>query len=122
MKTAVVLIVVSVGVASAADTPSLPPATMETTRLDHFVGQPMDIARWAYEWRADVAVQKQPEAHFIPRRLDRMDKVYRTAYHALPQDQRKSLFYDSTDLMNPLLPKPKGELIAGLLWTGRLSD
>jgi len=33
-----------------------------------------------------------------------------------PADQLKSIFYDSTDLMNPLLPKPKGELIAGLLW------
>ncbi len=97
-------------------------AVAEPAGTDKRAGQPVDIAPWAYEWRADRPVQKQPEACFIPRRLDRMDKVYRTACQELPQDQRKSLFYDSTDLMNPLLPKPKGELVAGLLWTGRLSD
>ena len=26
------------------------------------------------------------------------------------------------DLLKPLLPQPKGQLLAGLLWTGRLAD
>ncbi len=122
MKVAAGLAMVGVGVALATESLGSPPTMTEAAELDKLAGQPLDIAPWAYEWRADVAVQKQPEAYFIPRRLDRMDKVYRTACRELPRDQLKSIFYDSTDLMNPLLPKPKGELIAGLLWTGRLTD
>lgn len=85
-------------------------------------GQSVDIAPWMYEWRADRAVQEKPEAYFIPRRLDRIDKVYRTAYDALPQDQLKSIYYDMPDLLKPLLPAPKGKLQAGLLWVGGLVD
>jgi len=85
-------------------------------------GKPVDIAPWAYTWRADLAVQKQPEAYFIPRRLDRIDKVYRTAFDALPEPELKSIYYDMPDLLKPLLPKPKGRLQAGLLWTGGLVD
>ena len=85
-------------------------------------GKPVDIAPWAYEWRADVAVQAQPEAYFIPRRLDRIDKVYRTAYEALPQSELKSIYYDMPSLLKPLLPKPEGQLQAGLLWTGGVAD
>lgn len=85
-------------------------------------GQPVDIAPWTYEWRSDRAVQEKPEAYFIPRRLDRIDKVYRTAYDALPPDQLKSIYYDLTDLLKPLLPAPKGKLQAGLLWIGGLND
>lgn len=90
--------------------------------IDQLAGQPVDIAPWAYEWRSDVAVQQKPEAYFIPRRLERLDKVYRTAYAALPQDQLKSIYYQQPDLLNPLPPKPKGRLLAGLLWTGGLVD
>ncbi len=86
------------------------------------VGQPVDIAPWAYEWRADLAVQKRPEACFIPRRLDRQDKVYRTAFTALPQAELKSIYYNMPDLLNPLPPKPKGRMLAGLLWTGMLAE
>ena len=113
---------VGVGVAFAAESPGLRPTATETTELDKLAGQPVDIAPWAYAWRADLAVQEKPEAYFIPRRLDRIDKVYRTAFTALPQQQLKSIYYDMPDLLKPLLPPPKGRLQAGLLWTGRLAD
>ena len=71
--------------ALAADSPSDDPAKpMAIAELDKLAGQPVDIAPWAYTWRADRAVQEKPEAYFIPRRLDRIDKVYRTACTALP--------------------------------------
>ena len=95
----------------------------EKTEWDKLAGQPVDIAPWAYVWRADRAVQEKPEAYFIPRRLDRIDKVYRTAYAALSPDRLKSIAYaNQPDLLKPLPPKPKGQLLAGLLWTGRLHD
>lgn len=90
--------------------------------LAELAGKPADIAPWTYAWRADLAVQKQPEAYFIPRRLDRLDKVYRTAYYELPEQELKSIYYDMQDVMKPLLAKPKGKLHAGLLWTGGLAD
>jgi len=86
------------------------------------VGQPVDIAPWAYSWRADRAVQEKPEACFIPRRLERLDRVYRTAIDALPPDQLKSIYYDQPDLLKRLPPAPEGKLRAGLLWTGGLVD
>ena len=117
------LVMLGIGVAFAADSPQLPPTVMEKTELDRREGQPVDIAPWAYAWRADRAVQEKPEAYFIPRRLDRIDKVYRTAYAALSPDRLKSIAYENQpDLLKPLLPKPKGQLLAGLLWTGRLRD
>ena len=57
-------------------------------------GRSVDLAPWTYVWRADREVQPQPEAYFIPRRLERLDRVYRTAHEALPPDQLKSLYYD----------------------------
>jgi hypothetical protein len=118
MEVAVVLAMVGVGVASAAESPGLPPTAAEKTELDKLVGQPVDIAPWAYVWRADLAVQETPEAYFIPRRLERINKVYRTAFATLPQQQLKSIYYDMPDLLKPLPPPPKGRLQAGLLWTG----
>jgi hypothetical protein len=94
----------------------------DQAELDRLVGQPVDIAPWAYAWRAGLAVQEKPEAYFIPRRLERIDKVYRTAYTALPQSELKSIYYNMPDLLSPLLPQPKGQLLAGLLWTGKLAD
>ena len=85
-------------------------------------GTPVDLAPWAYLWRADRGVQPQAEANFIPRRLERLDRVYRTAHEALPPDQLKSLYYDMPDLLKQLPPKPRGSLQAGLLWTGGLAD
>ena len=78
-------------------------------------GKPVDIAPWTYIWRADRAIQEKPEAYFIPRRLDRIDKVYRTAFDALPEQELKSIYYDMPDLLKPLLPKPRGQLQVGLL-------
>ena len=94
----------------------------EESSLDKLVGQPVNIAPWAYAWRADLAVQEKPEAYFIPRRLDRIDKVYRTAYTALSQSELKSIYYNMPDLLSPLLPQPKGKLLAGLLWIGKLAE
>ena len=91
-------------------------------QLDQLVGQPVDIAAWAYAWRSDLAVQEKPEAYFIPRRLERLDKVYRTAFYEMPEKELKSIYYNMPDLLKPLLPKPKGQLLAGLLWTGGVTE
>lgn len=117
-----VLVVIGFGVASAAESPEHPAAVAGNTAWDAPAGQPVDIAPWAFAWRADREVQEKPEAYFIPRRLDRIDKVYRTAFHELPADQLKSIHYNMPDLLKPLPPKPKGRLLAGLLWTGRVGD
>ncbi len=85
-------------------------------------GKPVDIAPWAYSWRTDRTIQEPPEGYFIPRRLERLDKVYRTASTALPPDQLQSIYYQQPDLLTPLLPAPKGRLLAGVLWTGGLAD
>jgi hypothetical protein len=60
---------------------------MSAPQLDQVVGQPVDLSPWAYAWRADRAVQAMPEAYFIPRRLARIDQVYRTALSTLGPDQ-----------------------------------
>lgn len=86
------------------------------------VGTPVDMAPWAYSYRADLAVQPQPEAYFIPRRLNRIDRVYRTAFYEMSPQDLKSRDYDMPDLLRPLPRKPKGRLQAGLLWTGGLVD
>jgi len=101
--------------------PSRAPAAVEDPALEKLAGRPVDIAPWAYAWRAGLAAQDKPEAYFIPRRLERIDRVYRTAFAALPQDQLKSIYYNMPDLLKPLLPAPRGRLQAGLLWTGGLS-
>lgn len=82
----------------------------------------MDIAPWSYAWRADRVIQEKPEAYFIPRRLERIDKVYRTAYYEMPEQDLKSIYYDMPDLLKPLPPQPKGKLQAGLIWIGGLVD
>ena len=89
--------------------------------FDKRVGQPVDIAPWAYVWRADRAIQPQPEAYFIPRRLARIDTIYRTARGALPPDQLKSIYYNMPDLLKPFPPAPPHKLSAGLLWVGGVS-
>jgi hypothetical protein len=98
-----------------------PITTRPVGDLDQLVGQPVDLAPWAYAWRADRAVQEKPEAYFIPHRLERIDTVYRTAATALPPDQLKSIFYNMPDVLKPLPPAPKMKLAAGLLWTGSVS-
>jgi hypothetical protein len=90
--------------------------------LEKMVGKQVDITPWTYIWRADCEVQEKPEAYFIPRRLERMDKIYRTAYYELSPENLKSLYYAMTDLLSPLLPAPKGKLLTGALWVGGLVD
>jgi hypothetical protein len=118
MRAVAVLVMVGVGVASAAESPAVAATVTEKAELDRLAGQQVDIAPWAYTWRGDLAVQEKPEAYFIPRRLERIDKVYRTASTALPPQELKSIHYDMPDLLKPLLPPPKGRLQTGLLWTG----
>ena len=121
LAAAVTLLILVIGYASAADPPDRGSASTAIVDLDRLVGQPVDIATWAYSWHADLAVQEKPEAYFIPRRLDRIDKVYRTARTALPPQQLKSIYYDMPDLLRPLPPPPRGWLQAGLLWTGGIT-
>lgn len=89
--------------------------------VDSLVGKPVGLAAWAYTWRSDRAIQEEPEAYFIPRRLERIDHVYRTAYDELPEQELKSIYYDMPDLLTPLPLKPERPLQTGLLWRGGLS-
>ena len=95
---------------------------IDKASLDKLQGQPVDIAPWAYAWRADRAVQEKPEAYFIPRRLERIDTVYRPALGQVGAAALKSEHYDMPDLITPLPPKPRGRLLAGLLWSVRLAE
>ena len=96
---------------------------MAMTELDKLAGQPVDVAPWAYVWCADRKVQEKPEAYFIPHRLERIDKVYRTAATALtPQELKSSNYANQPDMLKKFPSQPKGRLQAGLLWTGRLHD
>jgi hypothetical protein len=110
--------------ALAADSPSESAVKpMSVAELDKLVGQPVNIAPWGHVWRADRAVQEKPEAYFIPRRLDRINKVYRTAATALsPQELKSSNYASQPDMLKPFPPQPKGQLLTGLLWTGGLHD
>ena len=121
VATAAMVALAAIAAACAAESLTVAPARAGATRLEPLVGQPVEIAPWAYAWRADRAVQEKAEAYFIPRRLERIDKVYRTAFTVLPQDRLKSIYYDMPDLLKPLLPPPRGRLQAALLWTGGLS-
>ena len=112
----------SAGLTLAADLPEAGPVAIDEASLDKFQGQPVDIAPWAYAWRADRAVQEKPEAYFIPRRLERIDTVYRPALAQVGAAALKSEHYDMPDLITPLPPKPRGRLLAGLLWSVRLAD
>ena len=118
-----VWMVLSVEAALAVESTTLSPATStESANLGALAGRSVDISPWAYAWRADLPIQTKPEASFIPRRLERLDRVYRTAPQALPEAELKSIYYQLLDLLKPFPPKPKGELLAGLLWTGKLAD
>ncbi len=105
----VVVVLASASVALVAREPNAF-APLDGAELDKLVGQPVDLAPWAYVWRADLAVQEQPEAYFIPRRLERLDKVYRTAHAALPPQELKSIYYEMPDLLQPLPAPPEGRL------------
>ena len=75
--TAVVLWMMA-AIIGAAEGQDLSAGVADKNQLDRMASQPVDISPWCYEWRADRAVQPQPEACFIPHRLERIDKVYRT--------------------------------------------
>jgi len=64
MEVVVVLAMVGVGVASAAESPGLPPTATEKAELDRLAGQPVDIAPWEYVWRAERCnVRDRSERH-----------------------------------------------------------
>lgn len=86
--------------------------------LDKLVGQPVDLSPWAYAWRADREVQEKPEAYFIPRRLKRLDTVYRSLESRLTETERDRKIADENK-RKPFLPAlkaPKGHLLSALLW------
>ncbi len=111
------LAILGMGFVSAAES-----AAIEKAELDKLAGQPVDIAPWAYTWHSELAVQEKPEAYFIPRRLERIDTVYRPALAQVGAAALKSEHYDMPDLITPLPPKLRGRLLAGLLWSVRLAD
>lgn len=86
------------------------------------VGHPVDISPWIYEWRSDVKVQRKPEAYFLPRIIDRVNKVYRTIYHEHTYEERKSYYYNQQDLLMTYPLKPAGKLLSGALWVGGLNN
>jgi hypothetical protein len=107
-----VLVTLGLTLAAGAAEPLKPEAP---TDLDKLVGQPVDLAPWAYAWRGDREVQEKPEAYFIPRRLERLDKVYRTIASQpteTDQDKKRVDVYKQKGL----LPAPKGCLLSALLW------
>jgi hypothetical protein len=104
-------VVITLSLAMVARTAEPQPAAA----LDDLVGQPVDMAPWAYAWRADREVQEQPEASFIPRRLKRLDEVYRTiASQPAETEQDKKRIEEYAKRGLP--PAPKGKLLAALLW------
>jgi hypothetical protein len=76
IKTLLVTVLVALGLPMTAWAAESPKATAPS-ELDKLVGQPADLSLWAYAWRADRQVQEKPEAYFIPRRLARLDTIYR---------------------------------------------
>ena len=97
-------------IAPAAEQPKkVPPA-----ELDKLVKEPPDLSPWAYVWRADRKVQEKPEAYFIPRRLDRIDRIYRPLGDLLSEREKKYIRWQA------MLPAPKGRLHSAVLWLGTL--
>ena len=85
-------------------------------------GMPVDLIPWSYVWRRDCAQQARPEADLIPRRLRRMDRVYRTALPEMGPDLTKSIHYKQDDMLTPMLPAPRDGLLTGALWVGGITD
>lgn len=89
---------------------------------EDMIGEAVDITPWAYLWRRGVEEQTKPEAEFIPRRLERIDTVYRTALDELGPVHIQSIFYDQPDLLKQFPASPEHPLLLGALWVGSLSD
>jgi hypothetical protein len=100
-------------VMQAAESPKDAPAA----DLDKLVGQPVDLSPWAYEWRANRQTQEKPEGWFIPRRLERLDKVYRPVV-GTPEFRGKD---PNRQNIVTMLPVPKGRLVSGRLWLAPVS-
>ena len=83
----------------------------EKLDLDKLVGKPAELSAWAYAYRADLKVQDKPEAYFVPRRLERLNRVYRPVSLMLSQDNPEN---------SRLAPPPRGILQSALLWEGRM--
>lgn len=82
-----------------------------------------------YVWRADRGIQEKPEAEFIPRKLARLDTVYRPASALLLSDAEKAkaqilanqLGHKMVVDHGPMLPAAAGSLRAALLWEPRVN-
>jgi hypothetical protein len=105
----------------------------EKPNLDKLVGQPAELSAWAYAYRADRNVQEQPEACFVLRRLERLDRAYRPVSLLLSQGNEKTgIPWPKLETDWQLLPKqdvwergkmllaPSGVLKSALLWEGRM--
>ena len=123
-KATSVAVLVALGLTLAASAAEPPKAEQAPTELDKLVGQPADLAPWAYAWRADRQVQEKPEAYFIPRRLAHLEKTYRKAETepTIQAGPDKWVKFDNMYAIEkyrkegPMTPPPKGVLHAGLLW------
>ena len=108
-------------------------AAEEKLDLARLVGQPAELSAWAYAYRADQNVQRQPEACFILRRLERLDRAYRPVSLLLSQGNDKTgipwpkletdwqlLPKHNVWERGKMLPPPGGVLKSALLWEGRM--
>ncbi len=89
---------------------------------DSLIGEAVDITPWAYLWRRNDTEQTKAEAEFIPRRLERIDTVYRTALEELGENQIKSIYYHQPDMLKEFPASPRYPLLLGALWVGSLAD
>jgi hypothetical protein len=89
---------------------------------EDMIGHAVDIVPWAYLWRRGEEEQTKPEAEFIPRRLERIDTVYRTAMEELGPNQIGSIFYNQPDILKELPASPEYPLLLGALWVGSLAN
>ncbi len=89
---------------------------------EELIGKAVDIVPWAYLWKRGEEEQTKPEAEFIPRRLERIDTVYRTALEELGPNQIKSIYYNQPDMLKEFPASPEHPLLLGALWVGTLSD
>jgi len=110
-------VLVTLGLALTVGAAEPPKAEQPPSDLDKLAGQPADLSPWAYAWRADRQVQEKPEAYFIPRRLARLDTIYRP-YVGPPKGVER---WRGSELgITARLPAPKGTLHTALQWETRV--
>ena len=108
--------------AVAAESPGLPPAAILKPKWTNW---------WANRWTSRRGRMRGAPIWRSRRNRRRISSpgassgwikcIGRLSTHCLEQEL-KSKYYEMPDLLKPLLPPPKGRLLAGLLWTGRLAD